>query len=181
VTHREFRLMQHHDGELDALQAAEEERRLAWDPAGRVYLDRLETIGDAVRDAVQQTTPAAHLTHDIMTRIECERVGHQSAWYQRLASPFGWGLGSTAALAAAAFLWLAGPTRPEDRSRAASGPHATQTAGETLSGGLVGVAIESVDFGAGGGSIFMVQGGQDTTPVVWLSEPELTEVRSEPL
>jgi hypothetical protein len=44
-----------------------------------------------------------------------------------------------------------------------------------------GVAIERLDFGANNGSIFVVQGSSEATPVVWLSDPEGDQAKMEPL
>lgn len=179
------KLMQYHDGELDAVSGQQLNRRLLWDASGRRYLSELGTLGEAVRDAVRQATPEQDLTRDIMARIEADEPRERrrglpprlSGWCRRLASPPVLGLGSMAALAAVALLWLAQPVPQDSTPRGVA-------LGDTVAGGQVrslaepGVAIESVDFGPGGGSIFVLERGRETTPVVWLSEPAHAEVRS---
>lgn len=179
-------LMLHHDEELDALEVERVERQLSWDAEGRRYLSDLETIGSAVREATDQRLVDRDLTDQIMARVQGAaarsnaRPHRQAKAWQRRTLPFG--LVSTA-LAAAAMFWLSVRV-PTERAINSDTPQAvvvvpgvSEPAAETESG----VLIESVDFGGGGGSIFMVQGGRATTPVVWLTEPSETEGRSEPL
>jgi hypothetical protein len=179
--------MRLHDGELDAVASEQAERRLGWDASGRRYLNDLERIGDGVRDALRLTTPSADLTDQIMARIEQsqkpEGFAPRPAWQRRVLS-LGIGLGSTAALAALAVLWLSGTVSVESndvRRAADTNLRASSASVEVSSDVSPGVAIESVDFGGGGGSIFLVQAGRETTPVVWLSEPPQTEVKGEAL
>ena|SRR5688572_22361195 len=181
--------MQFHDGELGALPVQQVERQLAWDARGRRYLDSLDSIGDGVRDAMRQATPPLDLTDRIMTQVALEerripgrlRSAPSAPWHRKLTLTLGVGLGSTAALAAAALFWLS-VSMPSDSQAdltlAARTLHGTP-ASDAETGR--GVAIESVDFGMGGGSIFMVQVANTPTPVVWLTEPPEVEVGSEPL
>lgn len=190
-------VMQYHDGELDPLAAEQLERRLGWDAPRRRYLDSLETLGDGVRDAVRQATPAFDLTDQIMARVTAQSaitrasssepsrsgralpLGPSSTWRRKIKVALGVGLGSTAALAAGALFWLS-VGMPSDSPAEVSA--AARTLEPTAADDSArGVAIESVDFGAAGGSIFMVQAGQTSTPVVWLTEPPAVEVGSEPL
>jgi len=187
-------VMQYHDAELDPLAAEQLERQLRWDAPRRRYLESLETIGDGVRDAVRQATPTFDLTDQIMARVaaqpsstrpsssDASRPGGAPAsptWRRKIKVALGVGLGSTAALAAGALFWLS-VGMPSDRPAEISA--ATRILEPpALDDSARGVAIESVDFGVGGGSIFMVQAGQTSTPVVWLTEPPEVEVGSEPL
>ncbi len=180
-------LMLLHDGELDALAAQQLAHRLAWDASAREYLAGLDTVGNGVRDAVHQGTPGVDLTDSIMARIASDaprglppvRV-RRWHWTRTFGSRFGVGLGSTAALAAAALLWVFVRV-PADAEVVAETPRESGRPAVEISDSSAGVAIESVDFGGGGGSIFMVQGGRDTTPVVWLSEPVSGNTESGPL
>lgn len=184
-------LMLHHDEELDAIDVERVERRLSWDADGRRYLDDLETIAVAVRDSVDHGIRDTAFTDQIMARVQGlpRTAGTQpapksqslaSAWHRRTL-PFG--LASTAALAAAAMFWLSVrmPTEKPVHSNTPRAVAATPAVANSSAEVDNGVLIESVDFGGGGGSIFMVQGGRATTPVVWLTEPPETEGRSEPL
>jgi hypothetical protein len=72
-------------------------------------------------------------------------------------------------------------------------PHAVVSDGEaqvqdddvTAEGGgnpeSTGAAIEMVDFGAGGGTIFVVSKGTEATPVVWLSDDDPPARQAKPL
>ena len=189
-------VMQYHDAELDPIAAEQLERQLRWDASRRRYLDSLDTIGDGVRDAVRQATPAFDLTDQIMARVAAQSSSTRPSsssdpsrpggalpaaptWRRKIKVALGVGLGSTAALAAGALFWLS-VGMPSDRPAEISA--ATRTLEPpALDDSARGVAIESVDFGVGGGSIFMVQAGQTSTPVVWLTEPPEVEVGSEPL
>ena len=171
-------LMQHHDGELNAITSEQIQRRLHWDGSGREYAQGLAAIGDGVREALRARTQGMDLTDEIMQRLEAERGSKPTAHKpKRDVSRLGFALGSSAALAAGALLWLLSGVTGEGASRVVVPVSAAN--GEPVA--AEGVAIESVDFGVGGGSIFVIQGGEVTTPVVWLSEPTEDEVRSEPL
>jgi anti-sigma factor RsiW len=194
VTQR--KLMQYHDGELDALPAQKLEHELAWNTAKRRYLETLDAIGEGVRDATRRTTAARELTDQIMARVAAEGftpkslastglprppVSSRLSWRRKITVALGVGLGSTAALAAGALFWLSVGMPSETEAHVTSTPRALEQPPVTDDDSAGGVAIESVDFGMGGGSIFMVQAGQTPTPVVWLTEPPEVEVGSEPL
>ncbi len=186
-------VMHYHDGELEPLAARQVERRLAWDAEQRCYLAALETIGDGVRDAVRQATPAIDLTEQIMARVSSERASAEEpswgrtrllvpspSWRRKITLALGVGLGSTAALAAGALFWLSVGMPSDSEAEVTMTARALELELPPASDAS-GVAIESVDFGMGGGSIFMVQAGQTPTPVVWLTEPSEVEVGSDPL
>lgn len=175
MTDLKRKLMQHHDGELDAITSEQLAHRLVWDGKGRSYLAELRTIGDSVRDAAERSTPMLDLTDAIMDRIDGDQV-NRPAGLGRWSRRIGVGLGSTAALAAAALFWVANGPEPPPLTAGSTTHGMTPLSAEAGPG----AAIESVDFGGGGGSIFMVQAGQDTTPVVWLTDPH-EEARGEPL
>lgn len=171
-------LMQHHDGELGAIASTQLERRLHWDASGREYLQELVAVGDGIRETLRARTDGVDLTDEIMRRVERERELERRAHRSRRArARLGLALGSSAALAAGALFWLLSGVGADGPARLLV-PHRPATADVSVA---EGVAIESVDFGVGGGSIFVIQGGEATTPVVWLTEPTEDEARSEPL
>lgn len=188
-------VMQYHDGELDSRSAQQVEQRLAWDAQHRAYLGALDAIGDGVRDASRQGTPPLDLTDQIMARVARERsptkqptggrarllVSSPTTWGRKITLALGVGLGSTAALAAGALFWLSAEMPSNSEAEVTVTARAFERPPATDADSALGVAIESVDFGMGGGSIFMVQAGQTPTPVVWLTEPPEVEVGSEPL
>jgi len=183
-------VMQYYDAELDAHSAEHVERQLSWDSSRRDYLDALDTLGTGVRDAMRQATPAFDLTDQIMARVaaqssvtrpsssEPSRPG-RALWRRKISVALGVALGSTAALAAGAVFWLSVGMPSESQAEISATARTLEP--PASDDGARGVAIESVDFGVGGGSIFMVQAGQTSTPVVWLTEPPEVEVGSEPL
>ena len=190
------KLMQYHDGELDALPARQVERQLAWNVSDRRYLETLEAMGEGVRDAARQATPPLDLTDRIMARVAAERssadqplggrrpgpsASSPNTWRRKITVALGVGLGSTAALAAGALFWLSVGMPSDSEAGVTSTTRAIERPPTAEDDSTLGVAIESVDFGRGGGSIFMVQAGQTPTPVVWLTEPPEVEVGSEPL
>lgn len=195
----QLELMQYHDGELAPPAAQKLERRLAWNPSERRYLERLEAIGDGVRDVARRTSPsreALELTDQIMARVAAEQstlgplastrrprssASSPMTWRRKITVALGVGLGSTAALAAGALFWLSVGMPSETEAGVTATPLALERPSATDDDGRLGAAIESVDFGMGGGSIFMVQAGHAPTPVVWLTEPPEVEVGSEPL
>jgi hypothetical protein len=193
VTETRRKLMQFHDGELGALPTRQVERQLAWDARGRRYLDSLDSIGDGVRDAMRQATPTLDLTDRIMAQVTLQdrelegltpsRSGPAASapWQRKLSVALGVGLGSTAALAAAAVFWLSVGMPSDSEAEVTLTARALETTPASDADIGRGVAIESVDFGMGGGSIFMVQVADTPTPVVWLTEPPEVEVGSEPL
>jgi hypothetical protein len=170
--------MLHHDAELDEPTEQDVEARLSWDLEAQAYLSELQTLRQGVRDIYQSNLVQPDLADSIMSRVEREQ---QLPGDTVPASSLRWQLAfcSAAALAVAAMLWLHGSSTPPDEALIPA-KRAVADAPPGVSSTRRGVAIESVDFGVRGGSIFMVQAGEGTTPVVWLSEPE-EEVRSEPL
>ena len=192
MTETRRKLMQFHDDELAALAAQQVERQLGWDAPGRRYLDSLDSIGDGVRDAMRQATPAFDLTDRIMAQVALEDSGVRrprsrwqklplAPWQRKLSVALGVGLGSTAALAAAALFWLSAGMPSDSEAELTLAARTLETLPASDAETSRGVAIESVDFGVGGGSIFMVQVDDTPTPVVWLTEPPEVEVGSEPL
>lgn len=194
MTETRRKLMQFHDGELGALSAQQVERQLAWDAPGRRYLDGLDSVGNGVRDAMRQATPSLDLTDRIMAQVALAPGAQQrgvqrrfpslsgpAPWHRRLTLALGVGVGSTAALAAAALFWLSVGMPSDSEAELTLAARALESIPASDAETSRGVAIESVDFGMGGGSIFMVQVADTPTPVVWLTEPPEVEVGSEPL
>lgn len=196
----DLELMQLHDGELPEADAARLAEECADDPASLALLADLDHIGDVVREFADQRGAAADSIADVvMARIEQERVApvedpHVPAW--RRFAPVG---AAVLAMAAAAVLVIQArapysapsfraapsesapahqPVASNPTAEAVPAPAAPVATDDTLPS----VAIESVDFGSRDGTIFMVQSGQNETPVVWLvDEPASPGARIEPL
>jgi anti-sigma factor RsiW len=185
------RLMRYYDGELDAEETAELEAELAGDPEAQGVLDGLEQLSAFVRrDAAEQ--PALDLTDAIMARVASEPRQDRSA-----APPparAGWRV--IAPAAAAVLALAAGVALVNELSRAPQAPvpvvqqptprvvPSSEEAPEvpTVVAEREAVSIETVDFGAREGTIFVVQEGEGSTPVVWLmDEPTPPGTRMEPL
>jgi anti-sigma factor RsiW len=191
-------LMRYYDGELDAEEAAEVEAALAEDPDAQRVFEGLEQLSAFVRQHEQeQAAPDPLLTDDIMSRIADEdRPALKSSppaevvrgpWRNILPA-------AAAVLALAASVALVnelsnkGPTTApvvEQPSTTAEEPLAPVPSVEEpveLADSHPAVAIETVDFGAREGTIFLMQEGEGSTPVVWLmDEPAPAEGRMEPL
>jgi anti-sigma factor RsiW len=202
-------LMRYFDGELSPEQAAELEEQLASDPEAERVLAGLDQIGEVVRGvALARSDAHADLTDRILERVAAEprvpaarqgalervsvRPLPQKSRLQRAAPAL---IGGLALAAAAALLFervrepvappapivevnppAPAPEIPEERSVPAL-PEPIAEADTAPA-----IAIETVDFGAHRGSIFMLQEGEATTPVVWLvDEPGPGKGRMEPL
>ena len=196
-------LMRYYDGELDADEAAEFEAALEHHPEAQRVLEGLEQLSAFVRlHGQEQAAPDPLLTDDIMARIAREEAPEP----QRVSSAppeVGRGPWRTIVPAAAAVLALAasvalvneisknsGTPAPvvEQPSTTVERPLAPVPSGEepaeeqVLADSHPAVAIETVDFGAREGTIFLMQEGEGSTPVVWLmDEPAPAKGRMEPL
>ena len=190
------RLMRYFDGELDAAEAREVEPWLEGSEDGKLLLLAWGRVGDAVR-AIGDDAGAAGATiaDAVMARIGLSpkpvavfatRPRGARRW---MAAAPAIGLSLAAAAAVAFYLRPAPPpSGVQERVPVARAPDTVSNAAETASALAVAVAepetgasIESVDFGAIGGTIFMVSSGQSSddseTPVVWLmDEPPPTRV-----
>lgn len=190
----EQELMSFYDGELPDDRVAVWEERLRSDEEAANALARLRSIGDAVRQlSDERGAGGAQIADAVMAAIARDGQGAAarpaSAW-RRLAPV----AAATLALAAAVTLVLRGAGEragavgtPAESAVSANGPAPARSEAvepsEAAEPEMVpAVAIESVDFGAHDGTIFMVQSGDTDTPVVWLvDEPSRPHDRIEPL
>jgi anti-sigma factor RsiW len=190
-------LARYHDGELSPLEAERVERLLREDPRAEQALGGLEQLGDVLRAwADRRGEEHGDLADSVMARIAEERdqpkarvvpLGGGPARRLRRAAVVVTGALSLAAAAALVFR-LVQPTPP------ANGPARALTARTAAPRAAVdqpllpaeeseadpAAAIETVDFGAHAGSIFVVDGSQGDVPVVWLLDDD-PRVRMQPL
>ena len=188
-------LMRYYDGELSDEEAAEVEAALENDPDAQRVFEGLEQLSAFVRKhEEEQALP--DLTDAIMGRIAREER-KESARPEVVRGPW-----STILPAAAAVLALAagvalvnelsnkpGTTtpvvqQPSPTSQEPVAPVSSEEPAEeqVLAADTHAVAIETVDFGAREGTIFVMQEGEGSTPVVWLmDEPAPAGGRMEPL
>jgi len=184
------RLMRYYDGELDADEAAELEAELDNDPEAREVLSGLEQLSDFVRREAD-AREAPDLADAIMARVAREPRQDRTraepppgAW--RVIAP-----AAAAVLALAASVALVNEfSRPSEEPvrvlhqppLVVAPPEESAAPVPTLVAEREAVAIETVDFGAREGTIFLMQEGEGSTPVVWLmDEPTPPGDRMEPL
>jgi anti-sigma factor RsiW len=189
-------LMRYYDGELSDEEAAEVEAALENDPDAQRVFEGLEQLSAFVRKhGDEQVLP--DLTDAIMGRIAREERKESARPAEVVRGPW-----STILPAAAAVLALAagvalvnelsnkpGTTtpvvqQPSSTSEEPVAPVSSEEPAEeqVLAADTHAVAIETVDFGAREGTIFVMQEGEGSTPVVWLmDEPAPAGGRMEPL
>lgn len=178
------RLMQFLDGELGEAESREIEALLAESAEARAFISDLEEVGSNVRSiGLDRALPLSDLTEPIMSRIARDGAPAESprgspGSVVRMARY--WAPAAALAMAAAA-AWLVylRPVQvpPRASSRATSTAEAPVAAPSMVgvtepaeSDEETGAEIESVDFGAHNGTIFMVASGPQLTPVVWLMD-----------
>lgn len=171
------RLMRYYDGELDADETAELEAELARNPEAQAVLAGLEQLSGFVRRAAAEQ-PAIDVTDVIMARVASEprrerRIEPTPARWRTIVPA------AAAVLALAASVALvnefsrtpAAPARVVQRSPApVAPPPESEVLPPTVVAEREAVSIETVDFGAREGTIFVVQEGEGSTPVVWLMD-----------
>jgi hypothetical protein len=202
------RLMRYFDRELDGPEAGEVEEWLTDSAESRAVLLSLERVGDAVRSIGDDMGAGADGIADaVMARLEQSEGGATrmarspagganarsraaSRWLARMPAL---GLGLAAAAAIAIYFRPHAPPPVGHVGPAVVGslpepfaPDLAPSEAESTSDPTAGASIESVDFGAVAGTIFMVPGGPSSdetqTPVVWLmDEPAPDEGRMAPL
>ena len=204
------RLMRYFDRELDDAEAGEVEEWLAGSAEARALLARLERVGETVRsigddlgagadgiaDAVmgqldaQGEPPAIARSPAAGARAASAQSRAARRWLARIPAL---GLGLAAAAALAIYFRPHPPPPIGHVGPAVAGslpepfaPDPVASEVEPSSDPGAGASIESVDFGAVAGTIFMVPGGpsadETQTPVVWLmDEPAPDEGRMAPL
>jgi anti-sigma factor RsiW len=170
--------MRYLDGEASEDEALEVELWLAESREARALARDIEAVGAAVRAIADEKGAAGDSIADaVMRRLELP-AAPRSLEEQRSKKGAGRKLlpaiGLSLAAAAAVVLFLKSPavdTRgpvagtPVDPS-ASSGSESAEIA--VIADDATGAAIESVDFGAQNGTIFMVPSGAQVTPVIWL-------------
>ncbi len=202
------RLMRYFDGESDEAEAREIEAWLERSERARLVISSFGRVGDVVR-SVGDDVGASGV--DIADRVMA-RLGRTDVALQEVPPARGGPAARSAArrwtarvpaigLAMAAAAVLALYFRPKAAQRqvpsepsalavlSARESEVSPTASEqavVVAGTESGAAIESVDFGAVAGTIFMVPNGassdESDTPVVWLmDEPAPNEGRMAPL
>lgn len=183
------RLMRYVDGELEPEEAVRVEQWLSESREARALLRDLTSIGDEVRAVAEGRSPGAEAIVDCVmaqvaaespvsrTRVRAARAGGIRKGRRIVAAIPAIGL----ALAAAAAVVVYMRPQPSSVSMVREGPSAAllpEPFSTTSSGSAEvaavepesGASIESVDFGAQNGTIFIVASGPQSTPVVWLMD-----------
>jgi anti-sigma factor RsiW len=181
-------LVRYYDGELEAADAERVERLLRDDPHAERALEGLEQLGDVMR-AWADRRGAAHddLVNDVLARIARDgdqpesRVlplhGSGPARRLRRAAVVITGALSLAAAAAVAVRVAQAPPPVSTPALPVAQTHSLAEPATSSSSVVVAevqleadpaASIESVDFGAHAGSIFVIAGTEGDVPVVWL-------------
>lgn len=157
-----LRLMRYHDGELSRPAERHVERELQTDPLLQVELESYQAIGELVRDWGEHRSRAhTDIVDDVMRAVDA-RPYSRRAPRKRAPRVLTWGSLAVGLAAGIALL-----------VRASSAPvYSPQPGAATLPKSEGSVAIESVDFGARGGTVFMVSTTSSDTPVVWTDDDE---------
>lgn len=192
MSERHRALMQHYDGEvsLDDAELGDDDREV---------LAALGQLGDCVR--VWADEQSLDVADAVMARLD-ERPALQAlpgggapapsppassaAPARSTRSAWGWALGAAAAAALLIRLVTSESATTEPLLVAADPPTPTQEPAavfeEVQPEPDPAAEIESIEFGASGGAIFLVSAGTENTPVVWLSDDGLEgDVRKHPL
>jgi len=182
--------MRYVDGEVDAEEAELVERWLAESAEARALLRDLEALGDGVRAiAEERGSTGDSIVESVMARVANEgpasrtRVLPISVASTKKARRIGAAvpaIGLALAAAAAVVVYLRPHPSPvsvvRDRPSAALAPEPFSLTSSSGPAELAvaepesGASIESVDFGAQNGTIFIVASGPQSTPVVWLMD-----------
>lgn len=191
-------LMRYYDGELSPEEAADVEAALEKDPEAQRVFEGLEQLSAFVRlHEREQAVSDGGLTDAIMARIAQGGTRTESTPPEVARGPWRNIVPAAAAvLALAASVALVNELSKDSRttapvveqpSAASEQPQAPAlfeepAAEQVLAETGPAVAIETVDFGAREGTIFLLQEGEGSTPVVWLmDEPAPAGGRMEPL
>jgi anti-sigma factor RsiW len=197
------RLMRYFDGEADEAEARDIELWLESSERGRLVVSSFERVGDAVRAIGTDRGASFDVADAVMARafegaasagavVPLQRPSRRRRWASVAPA-----LGLFFAAAAVIALYFRPKAHPAEVDTAPSvvavaserslpaAPEASEQVA-ALRGAESGAAIESVDFGAVAGTIFMVPNdsgeGEPETPVVWLmDEPADNEGRMAPL
>jgi negative regulator of sigma E activity len=200
-------LMRYFDGELPEAEARDVEATLASDAEACRVLEGLEQIGAVVRGvALDRAEAPGDLADRILERIEVEQaepapapggspaVVVRPARWQRVVPAIAGALAVAASIALVVELTReqtpSAPSGQAVRAPASGLGTPAAPANPTLepetpvaeADVTPAVSIETVDFGGHQGTIFMLQEGAASTPVVWLvDEPSPRGTRMEPL
>jgi len=204
VTRDEERLMRYLDGEVDAAERREIEAWLAESKDARALCASLDVVNHAVRaigedigrggDGIADAVLAKIDTDARVVDIRAPAGSSRSRAPGRRLLSLAPALGLALAAAAAVVVYLRPVSQPGASRRVAApsvarvepAPAAESSEHDPLPALEPGASIESVDFGASAGTIFMISAGTDSddaeTPVVWLmDEVGPTEGRMAPL
>jgi hypothetical protein len=170
-----------YDKDVDDEQARHVRALLAKDPRSAARFARLGLLGELVREVEAGRDLPADFTDRVMDRVAASGVVPRARAGRRVFA--GAMAGSALALAAAALLWVSNqapsdapslaPRKSEVMASASPNP-SVEPAEPVLLAAVDAppVAIESVDFGATQGAIFLVSAGATDTMVVWtMDEP----------
>lgn len=183
------RLMRYMDGETDAEEAEFVERWLTESAEARALLQDLESIGGGVRaiaqdrgsraDSIADSVMARVLNEGPVSRTRVRATPIESGKKDRRIVGAIPAIGLALAAAAAVVVYL----RPHPGSESAVrgrpsaalapepfSPTSSVPAELAVAEPESGASIESVDFGAQNGTIFIVASGPNSTPVVWLMD-----------
>jgi anti-sigma factor RsiW len=187
VTNEEL-VMLHYDGELDPERTREVERLLARDPEARRLLEQLQRVGSLLRAADAARAPKVDLTPRILERVFGSEMGERRAALspsrkkEHLVPRLAWGAAALAAAAAVGVMLGRSPS--EHVPGVASRAHSTQTTAAVARSESIDsdaqegtVSVETVDFGASQGAIFLVPGAEKSMLVVWTLDDETETAR----
>jgi anti-sigma factor RsiW len=172
--------MRYLDGEASEEESREVERWLEESQEARALARDIEAVGAAVRAIADEKGAAGDSIADaVMKRLELPSAPqsleeHRTRKGAKKPSMLFPAVGFSLAAAAAVVLFLRSPSG-DTRGPVAGTPGDPSASSESESAEIAviaddatGAAIESVDFGAQNGTIFMVPSGLQVTPVVWL-------------
>jgi negative regulator of sigma E activity len=183
------RLMRYVDGEADAEEAELVERWLAESAEARAVLRDFEVIGGGLRAiADERGTRMGSIADSVMAQVAGEGPVSRTRVHatpieaakkgRKIVSAVP-AIGLALAAAAVVLIYLRphpGPA-PAVRNELSASPVIEPLSSSSSEPGEVAVAdpesgasIESVDFGAQNGTIFIVPSGPQSTPVVWLMD-----------
>ena len=167
-----------YDGDTDEEQTRAAQALIAAEPRSRARLERLALLGSLVREVESERKIPSDLTDRVMRGVLAERS--PNARKSRRLPAAALAVASALALAAGIGLWLREPGTAVP-SAALTGTTVTRGSPSAavrdafeaeLLAEAPSVSIESVDFGATQGAIFLVSAGVTDTMVVWtLDEP----------
>jgi anti-sigma factor RsiW len=186
-------LMRYHDGEVSEEEALFVARALEHEPALLEELGAYRELGSFVRVfAEQRLQQPFDISERVMRAIEPPRARVHSL-VPRLVTWVSLGAAIAAGSVLVARSWSAPPAKAIAAHTGSAGesaellPRSSSSAAPEVSAALEEepkpppATIESVDFGANTGTVFVVSTDSSDTPVVWMPDDEDDEDRSESL